>query len=390
MVCFGIHRAKSTFMSNSEGVMSSYYKKALISLIVFVFATSCAQPPTQEVAPTFTPIPISATNTIEASSTPEPSEDITPIDFPLNALTKQNAKSVEKLFEWQIANADSIAFSLDGQYFFSGLTTGEIKQWRISDGALLRTFTGHTKTVTCLSFSPINQIMASSSDDKTIRVWDLETGEQIMLLEGHTAKVSKVAFSPDGTLLASGSGDNTIRIWNVDDGSLTTTLDGHTALITNISFSPDGTVLASGSTDKTTRIWDVSNSNLLYALDYTGKSGTSAVSPYPLFTPDGSMLAIRSLFFGSLDLYNSSDFTLITKIPSVGGHGNQFVFSPDGELAITGGDGYVDFKIVDLVTGEFLLKIKQQNPAKNIVISPDSKLIVILDKNQIVHVMGIR
>ena len=44
---------------------------------------------------------------------------------------------------------------------------------------------------------------------------------------GHTKEVHDLAFSPDGRLLASASWDETVKIWSVADGRELRTLKGH-------------------------------------------------------------------------------------------------------------------------------------------------------------------
>jgi WD40 repeat protein len=79
-----------------------------------------------------------------------------------------------------------------------------------------------------VSFSPDGRLLASGSLDKTIKLWRVEDGSLVRTLTGHTDVVNSVAFSPDGRLLASGSWDKTIKLWRVADGSLVRTLTGHT------------------------------------------------------------------------------------------------------------------------------------------------------------------
>jgi serine/threonine protein kinase len=148
-----------------------------------------------------------------------------------------------------------------------------IKLWRVSDGALVRTLTGHTGWVRSVSFSPDGSLLASGSGitPSSCGAWRMVW--KCAPSRGTQMWVWSVSFSPDGRLLASGSNDKTIKLWRVSDGALVRTLTGHTDWVTSVSFSPDGRLLASGSWDKTIKLWRVSDGALVRTL--TGHTGGS-------------------------------------------------------------------------------------------------------------------
>src|SRR5258708_430325 len=77
----------------------------------------------------------------------------------------------------------------------------------------LWTASGHTSTVTSVAFSPDGTLMVSGSFDKTLKLWRVSDGALLRTFTGHTAEVKSVAFSPDGATVASGSYDQTVKLW---------------------------------------------------------------------------------------------------------------------------------------------------------------------------------
>ena len=67
-----------------------------------------------------------------------------------------------------------------------------------------------------------------------------------MVLTGHKRGVWDVSFSPVEQLLASCSGDLTIKIWNIVDGQVVNTLQGHLNSIIKVQWITLGLQLVSG------------------------------------------------------------------------------------------------------------------------------------------------
>jgi WD40 repeat protein len=123
----------------------------------------------------------------------------------------------------------SNAYSPNGDFIVLGSFDRTIKVWRVSDGALIRTLTGHIDYIHCVALSPDGTLIASGGRDRTVRVWRVSDGTLVRTLTGHTGNVNSVVFSPTGNLLVSGSDDRTIRVWSVSNGELIRTLTGHIA-----------------------------------------------------------------------------------------------------------------------------------------------------------------
>lgn len=151
----------------------------------------------------------------------------------------------------------SVAFSPDGMRIVSGSHDYSLRIWDVQTGDLVgKPLAGHTDWVKSVACSPDDALIVSGSDDTTVRIWDAHTGSQVRVLERHEKLVSSVAFSPEGTRIVSGSANQTIRIWDARTGVLVRTLIGHQDWVRSVAFSPNGLLIVSGSDDKTVRIWD--------------------------------------------------------------------------------------------------------------------------------------
>jgi WD40 repeat protein len=171
--------------------------------------------------------------------------------------------------------------------------------------------TGHTSSVTALSWSPDGALLASScgsadSKDDTIRLWNAN-GTLARILTGHTQPVTSLAWSPDGRTLATSSLDETIRLWN-NDGTLLHVLEGHAGHVFEVAWSPNGKILASGSivtyTNPTVQIWDQTGQVVMtlttsfsggkfYRLAWSpdGKFLLGGATDYKLWRADGQLIS---------------------------------------------------------------------------------------------------
>lgn len=160
----------------------------------------------------------------------------------------------------------------DGNLLATGHDDGLIVFWNIDTGLPVRSLTGHSDTVSSLTFDATGSRVASGSYDGAVRVWSMEGGEEIVVLSGHTGRVTTVAFSPDGDRLASGGYDKTVRVWNLRQPEAEpVVLSGHEATVRSVAFSPDGERLATGDAIGTLRLWDVSSTSEVERVDaHTG------------------------------------------------------------------------------------------------------------------------
>lgn len=258
-------------------------------------------------------------------------------------------------FDAQTDRIYTIAFSHQGHLFGIGDHAGRIRIWRVQDGTLLHTFSGHTEPVQQVVFSPDDTTLLSVSDDYTIREWDLVHGSsrstiewshyyncgiaqvrfvgtmaQFAVREGGTILLQTIPdqhpiqtihgfegsdcmdfekldirLSEDGHFLASVDAwrgrENIIRLWNLQTGTMITELRGHRDLLSSVAFSPDNRLLASASGvpyyflytngDQDIRIWRVADGQLLAIFPNAYSGAVNGLA----FSPDNRTLAATGL-----------------------------------------------------------------------------------------------
>ena len=157
----------------------------------------------------------------------------------------------------------SVAFSPDGKLALSGCWDSTLKLWDVVTGLEVRTFSGHSDWVASVAFSPDGKLALSGSSDQTLKLWDVLTGREVRTFTGHSSSVLSVAFSPDGKLALSGGLDETLKLWDVATGLAVRTFTGHSDCVRSVAFSLDGKLALSGSDDNTVRLWDAATGRLV-------------------------------------------------------------------------------------------------------------------------------
>ncbi|KAI4386541.1 hypothetical protein MLD38_004468 [Melastoma candidum] len=185
--------------------------------------------------------------------------------------------------------ATDVTFSPVQNIIASASADRTAKLWS-TDGTVLQTFEGHLDRVARIAFHPSGKYLGTTSFDKTWRLWDIESGEELLLQEGHSRSVYGIAFHQDGSLVASSGLDALIRVWDLRTGRSILALEGHVKPVLGISFSPNGYHLASGGEDNTCRIWDLRKKRSLYIIP----AHSNLVSQVKFEPQEGYFLATSS------------------------------------------------------------------------------------------------
>lgn len=118
----------------------------------------------------------------------------------------------------------SILYDNKGEYL-AGAVNNEIFIWKTSEGNLVKKLRGHCDRVSCLSFNPESNQLASGSYDKSIRIWDIDSGQELKNLRVHDDLVIDLKFSATGKFLVSAGWDGMVNVLDGKNWKIIRTFD---------------------------------------------------------------------------------------------------------------------------------------------------------------------
>ena len=236
-------------------------------------------------------------------------------------------------------------------------------RWSLPEGATVRLGKGY---INALQFAPDgNRFVVAASIG--IWVYDAHTGEEIALYTGHSRPVTALAFSPDGVVLASGDESGEVRLWRAGTGELLSVLQpgrGDNKVMALV-FTEDGTKLI-GAGLWEILVWELGtevSQPIVTRLE--GLQGSRSYNDATVFSPDGRFLASAvmpdssknrpsTLYVWDVDTANLLTLQLhsdLESYPKAGHWITSLAFSPDS-TTLASGDTSEMIQFWDLGTGK--------------------------------------
>lgn len=176
----------------------------------------------------------------------------------------------------RLHNVTSVGWSSDSTTIASGAKNNSVYVWDITTHTNTYIYLAQQDEINTLAWSPQtvtdDQYVASGSGyngdspadnannpatDTSVRVWSPKTRQTKVTYSGHTKSVLAVSWSPDGKYIASSGLDQTIHVWEAFTGKIFRIYQGHSEAVLSLTWSPNNKYIASGSADRTIRIWQV-------------------------------------------------------------------------------------------------------------------------------------
>ena len=132
----------------------------------------------------------------------------------------------------------------------------EIRIFDAATGNLVRTLP--IRMARRLAFSPDGGLLALGDDDGKVTLLDALNFREVRSFSGHSQSITSLAFHPHGARMATGSFDETAKLWNVLTGQELRTFTGYAGQVNCVMFTADGQRLISTSEGATLIVADAS------------------------------------------------------------------------------------------------------------------------------------
>ena len=245
----------------------------------------------------------------------------------------------------------SLAISPDGKTMITGLENAEMLLWDLPSGALLRRYAVEGGAL-AVAFHPHNGSVLFGTTTGILANLDLESGDILHSFTGHNEAISDIAVTTEGRHAITAAVDGTLRLWELDRGQVIRRFAAPDELAFEVDLSPDERTALSASTDGSVSLWDVGTGEMIRR--FTDDQPVMAVT----YAPDGKTALtgagyrfaqkIESGHIILWDLETGEEIRRFTGQPYVV---YDVEFSPDGERAVSSGNGAVVI-LWDVDTGQ--------------------------------------
>jgi len=329
-------------------------------------------------------------------------------------IAPNNSSQIVMVSLWGVGDTNRLASSADGNHIATASTIGIF----IFDAHSLKLekYIDTRSWITAIDFSPDSKIIATGDRDGLIQLWNTDTWQEFETpYSGHTKTILDLAFSPDGSMLASVGLDNYLFQWHINSKEGSSPVRAQVMDVTAVAYSADGARIITGGNDFKINVWDAGTLTLAQTVVFSSKivdiasaanrlviggsdqkvaimdlSNNATLTSlgnlqYPLtsvaISPNGKVIAGGDLNGGitvwsveGIQLQKSQNYVLGDPASlNMAGSPHSLAFSPDGKFIFSGlRNGTI--RILDAITGEEVAANQSINThSQKLVVSHNSK-----------------
>ena len=149
-----------------------------------------------------------------------------------------------RTFSGHEKSVNSASISPDASLLLTGSTDKTAIVWNWETGAQVVRLSGHRNTLAASAFSPDGDLGVTSSYDGRIGFW-ARGSDSLEVVVSHPKHVTCVSFSPKGDQLATSGLGNVVKIWDVESRSVVREIEAPGQAATGCLFMPEGQLLYS-------------------------------------------------------------------------------------------------------------------------------------------------
>ena len=159
-----------------------------------------------------------------------------------------------------------LMFSMEDDLLLGCSNDNSARVWRVMNGSVLHTYTGHSDFVTCGAFVPNTGKILTGSKDRMVKLWDVHKGNCVKSIPCMSS-CNDCCVVPGSQTLATAHADKSVRLWDLNVPAMTDTLESiHTGQITSVAASDDGRRLFTLGRDDTIKVVDTYSKNIVATL----------------------------------------------------------------------------------------------------------------------------